>query len=433
MIPRYSRPEMTALWSDEARFAIWLEVELLALEKMSELGLAPKDAYKIARSKASFNAARVLQIEEEVKHDVIAFLTNVAETVGPESRFIHRGMTSSDLLDTSFAVQLQRSGALILSVLDTSIAAITKRAQEFKYTPIMGRSHGIHAEPTTFGVKLLSWAVELKRAKTRIEAAILEVSCGKISGPVGTFASLPPEVETHVMQKLGLTPEPVASQIVHRDRHGSFFNALALLGCSIERFAIEVRHLQRTEVREAEEKFTAGQKGSSAMPHKRNPILSENLTGLARLLRGYAVSAMENVALWHERDISHSSVERVIAPDACIISHFMLHRFLGLIEGLVVYPDRMMENLLSNRGLMFSGSLLVRLIDAGMVREDAYKLVQKHALAAWDADPDLETRVMACPEIVKFLKPQEIKEVFDLSRHMQHVDFIFERALKELA
>lgn len=430
MIPRYSRPEMTALWSDEARFAIWLEVELLALEKMSQIGLAPKEAYETARAKAKYNTERVLEIEEEVKHDVIAFLTNVAESVGPDSRFIHRGMTSSDLLDTSLAVQLKRSGDLILSLLDTCIDAVTKRAVEHKYTPIMGRSHGIHAEPTTFGLKLASWVVELRRARQRIVDGIAEVACGKISGPVGTFASLPPEVEEHVMQKLGLTAEPVSSQIVHRDRHAAFFSSLALLGCSIERFAVEVRHLQRTEVREAEERFTKGQKGSSAMPHKRNPILSENLTGLARLLRGYAVSAMENVPLWHERDISHSSVERVIGPDACIIAHFMLHRFLGLIEGLVVYPERMKENLLSNRGLIFSGSLLVRLVDSGMVREDAYRLVQKHALAAWDAAPDLETRVSECPEISKFLKPAEIKEVFDLSRHMKHVDFIFERALK---
>ena len=431
MIPRYSRPEMAALWSETQRFKIWLDVELLALEKMADLGLAPKEAYVEAKAKANFDAARVLEIEEEVKHDVIAFLTNVAEYVGPSSRFIHRGMTSSDLVDTSFAVQLKLSGERILDQVDSVILAIEKRATEHKYTACIGRSHGIHAEPTTFGLKLMSWAVELKRARTRVKAAVKEVSCGKISGPVGTFASLPPEVEAHVMQKLGLTAEAVASQIVHRDRHASFFSALALLGSSIERFAVEIRHLQRTEVREVEEKFTKGQKGSSAMPHKRNPILSENLTGLARLLRGYSVSALENIALWHERDISHSAVERVIAPDACIVTDFMLFRFLGLIEGLVVYPERMKENLGSSRGLTFSGTLLVNLVDKGMVREEAYRLVQKHALAAWDGGADLETRVLEDDDIRKFFSVEDIKGIFDIQRHMKHVDFIFDRALKE--
>ena len=423
---------MTALWSDDTRYSIWLEVELLCLKKMADLGLAPRSAYETAKKKATFSTPRILEIETEVKHDVIAFLTNVAESVGPDSRFIHRGMTSSDLLDTSFAVQLKRSGDLILDVLENVITSIIKRAEEFKYTLTIGRSHGIHAEPTTFGLKLMSWAVELRRASTRIRAALKEVSCGKISGPVGTFAALPPTVEEFVMKELSLSSEPVASQIVHRDRHASFFSSLALLGCSIERFVVEVRHLQRTEVREAEEKFTAGQKGSSAMPHKRNPILSENLTGLARLLRGYCVSAFENVPLWHERDISHSSVERVIAPDACIISHFMLHRFLGLVEGMVVYPDRMKQNLESNRGLIFSGSLLVNLVDKGMIREDAYRLVQSHALAAWDGGDDLETRVRKCPEIMKIMQPQDISAVFDISKHTEHVDYIFERSLRSI-
>jgi adenylosuccinate lyase len=432
MIPRYSRPEMTAIWSDDSRFSIWLEVELLALQKMADLGLAPKSAFETAKAKAKFDAKRVLQIEEEVKHDVIAFLTNVAEYVGEDSRFIHRGMTSSDLLDTSFAVQLKRSGELILDVLDKTIKAVVKRASEHKYSITIGRSHGIHAEPTTFGLKLMSWAVELKRAKDRIQSGIKEICAGKISGPVGTFAALPPAVEEFVMEKLGLSSEAVASQVVHRDRHAAFFTALALLGSSIERFAVEVRHLQRTEVREAEERFTAGQKGSSAMPHKRNPILSENLTGLARLLRGYAVSAMENIPLWHERDISHSSVERVIAPDACIVAHFMLHRFLGLVEGLVIYPERMKENLDSSKGLIFSGSLLVALVDAGMIREDAYKLVQTHALAAWDQGPDLLTRASGCPDIAKFLSADQLNQIFDLARHTKQVDYIFNRALKEV-
>lgn len=422
---------MTAVWSDESRFKIWLQVELLALEKMSEIGLAPKEAYIEAKEKANFDPKRVLEIEDEVKHDVIAFLTNVAEYVGPSSRFIHRGMTSSDLLDTSFAVQLKTAGEMLLARVTKVIDAIHKRAEEHRYTPTIGRSHGIHAEPTTFGLKLMSWAVELKRAKKRLAASIKEVSCGKISGPVGTFASLPPQVEEHVMKKLGLTAEAVASQVVHRDRHAAFFTALAVLASSIERFAVEVRHLQRTEVREAEERFTAGQKGSSAMPHKRNPILTENLTGLARLVRGYAVSAMENVALWHERDISHSSVERVIAPDACIVMDFMLHRFLSVVEGMVVYPERMMENLESSRGLTFSGTLLVNLVDKGMIREDAYRLVQKHALAAWDGGDDLQTRVLADSEVKKVMSEAEIKEVFDLKRHTKHVDYIFDRALKE--
>ena len=432
MIPRYSRPEMTAIWSDENRFKIWLEVELTALDKMSQLGLAPRSAYETTRAKANFDTARVLHIEEEVKHDVIAFLTNVAEYVGEDSRFIHRGMTSSDLLDTSFAVQLKQSGELILASLDKVIAAVLVRAQEHKTTPTIGRSHGIHAEPTTFGLKLMSWAVELTRAKKRLLSSIKEVSAGKISGPVGTFASLPPAVEEHVMKTLGLTSEAVASQVVHRDRHAAFFTDLALLGSSIERFAVEIRHLQRTEVREAEERFTAGQKGSSAMPHKRNPILSENLTGLARLLRGYAVSAMENIPLWHERDISHSSVERVIGPDGCVIAHFMLHRFLSLVEGMVVYPTRMQENLDSSRGLIFSGTLLVALVDAGMLREDAYKEVQTHALAAWDGGPDLRARVLASEQITKVLAPEKIEEIFDISRHFAQVDYMFERALKEI-
>jgi adenylosuccinate lyase len=432
MIPRYSRPEMTKIWSDENRFKIWLEVELTALEKMAELGLAPESAYLNARKLAKFDAKRVLEIEDEVKHDVIAFLTNVAEYVGEDSRFIHRGMTSSDLLDTSFALQLKQSGELILASLEKVIVATLTRAEEYRYTPTIGRSHGIHAEPTTFGLKVLSWAVELTRAKKRIQSALHEACAGKISGPVGTFAQLPPAVEEHVMSKLGLVCEPVASQIVHRDRHASFFSALALLGSSIERFAVEIRHLQRTEVREVEEKFTAGQKGSSAMPHKRNPILSENLTGLARLLRGYVVSAMENIALWHERDISHSSVERVIAPDACIVSHFMLHRFLSLVEGMVVYPKRMQENLDSSRGLIFSGSLLVALVDGGMVREDAYKEVQLHALAAWDGGDDLKGRALKAEKILSFLSVEKINEIFDIKRHFQQVDYIFERSLKEI-
>lgn len=422
---------MTAIWSDESRLQIWLEVETLALEKMADEGLAPKEAAVAVRARAKVDPKRAFEIEEEVKHDVIAFLTAVSETVGPEARFLHRGMTSNDLLDTSFAVQLKRAGVLILAELDRALTAVRERAEEFRYTPTVGRSHGIHAEPTTFGIKLISWYAELRRARRRIVAALEEVSVGKIAGAVGTYASVPPAVEAHVLQKLGLRAEAVPSQIVHRDRHAAFFNALAVLGSSIERAAVEVRHLQRTEVREAEERFTKGQKGSSAMPHKRNPILSENITGLARLLRGYAVTALENVPLWHERDISHSSAERVIAPDATIIAHFMLHRFSSLVEGLVVYPERMQANLDLTRGLVFSGSLLIALADSGMKREDAYRVVQTHALAAWEGGASLRDRIETDAEIAQVFSKEKIADIFDIRRHFAHVDMIFQRAIEE--
>lgn len=430
MIPRYSRPEMTALWSDESRFSIWLEVETLALEGMVKEGSAPQDSLDAVRKGGKFDTRRVLEIEQEVKHDVIAFLTNVAEYAGPKARYLHRGMTSSDLLDTSFAVQLRRAGEMLLNDIDAVCAALKKRATEYKLTPTIGRSHGIHAEPTTFGVKLAGWYAEMRRARARLEAAIETVSVGKIAGAVGTYASVSPQVEAHVMSKLGLKPETVATQIVSRDRHADFFTALALLASSIEKFSVEIRHLQRTEVREAEERFTAGQKGSSAMPHKRNPILTENLSGLARLVRGYAVSAMENVALWHERDISHSSVERVIAPDACIVVDFMLQRFTSVIDGLVVYPDRMQANLELTRGLVFSGTLLIALVDKGMTREAAYQKVQQHALAAWEGGPDLKERFKADAEVTKHLSAQDLETVFDLKRHTKHVEMIFDRAMK---
>jgi len=429
MITRYSRPEMNALWSDEARFQIWLEVETLAPEAMVEAGLAPREAYEAVKSKGRFDAARVLEIEREVKHDVIAFLTNVAESVGEASRFVHRGMTSSDLLDTTLAVQLLRAGKIILADIDRVLAALKRRALEHKNVPCIGRSHGIHAEPTTFGIKLAGWYAELARQRARVAAAVDEVAYGKISGAVGTYASVPPSVEAHVLGRLGLKAETVATQVVQRDRHAGFFSALALLGCSIERFCVEIRHLQRTEVREVEEKFTPGQKGSSAMPHKRNPILTENLTGLARLLRGYAVSAMENVPLWHERDISHSSVERVIGPDACILADFMLSRFESVVEGMVVHADRMVENLESTRGLIFSGALLVALVDHGVSREDAYRLVQKHALPAWEGGATLLERVRSDSVITERIPSAELDDIFDLKRHFRHVDLIVQRAL----
>jgi adenylosuccinate lyase len=431
MIPRYSRKEMADIWTDESRFKIWLEVETLALEGMVLEGLAPQSALDAVKTKGKFNTARVLEIEEEVKHDVIAFLTNVAEYAGPDARYLHRGMTSSDLLDTSFAIQLRNAGELILNDLDDALKAIKSKAEEHKFTPCIGRSHGIHAEPTTFGIKLISWYAELKRQKLRFAQAVKSVSAGKIAGAVGTFASIPPKVEEYVFDKLGLSAEAVPSQIVHRDRHAEYFCALAQIGSSIERFAVEVRHLQRTEVREAFEEFSKGQKGSSAMPHKKNPILSENLCGLARLLRGYAQIALENVALWHERDISHSSAERVIAPDATIIMDFMLQRFKKLVSGLVVYPEQMMNNLNLTRGTVYSGTLLLALVDNGFTREDAYKLVQTHALAAWEGGADLRERVLADKDIVSKLGLDNIERVFDIKRHFAHVDYIFSRALSE--
>jgi adenylosuccinate lyase len=420
---------MEAIWSDQSRFQIWLQIETLALEQMVKEGLAPAEAYTDLASKGAFDAARVLEIEAEVKHDVIAFLTNVAEYVGPNARFVHRGMTSSDVLDTTLAVQLARSGQLILKGIDTVCATLKRRAAEYKMTPCIGRSHGIHAEPTTFGLKLAGAFAEMRRQRRRFEQALVEVSVGKIAGAVGTYASVSPEVEAHVFKALGLRPEAVPTQIVSRDRHAAFFLALAQLATSIERFAVEVRHLQRTEVREAEEKFTKGQKGSSAMPHKRNPILSENLSGLARLVRGYAQSAQENVVLWHERDISHSSVERVIAPDACLVVDFMLARFNSLIDGLVVYPERMKQNLESTRGLVFSGTLLIALVDNGISREDAYRMVQRHALAAWEGGADLRERVFSDSEITSRVSVAKLEAVFDLKRHLTHVEMIFNRAM----
>jgi len=420
---------MAKIWGDEQRFALWLEVETLALEGMAKEGLVPAQAVKDARTCTSIDPARVLEIEQEVKHDVIAFLTAVAEKVGPSARFMHRGMTSNDMLDTTLAVQLKRSGTLILEGIDSLRLVLKKRAKEFESTVCIGRTHGMHAEPITFGLKLAGWYAELGRARRRLEAAITEISVGKLSGAVGTYASLPPSVEKHVMAALGLEAETVATQVVQRDRHAAFFLALALLGSSLERFCVEIRHLQRTEVGEAEEPFGSGQKGSSAMPHKKNPILSENLVGMARLLRGYAQAALEDVPLWHERDISHSSVERVIAPDACLLSDFMLHRFRSIVDGLVVHPERMLQNLEATNGIAFSGSLLIALADSGIKREDAYRLVQRHALEASKGGPSLSTRVEADEEITKYLSSERLGEVFDVKKHLAHVGMIIERAL----
>lgn len=420
---------MSSLWEDQARYQLWLEVELLALKAMAEAGLVPRESYQEVKAKAGFSVERIETLEKELKHDVIAFLSNVAEHAGPFARYLHRGMTSSDLLDTVFALQLVRSGQLILKGLDTLSECVRSQAEKYKHTPCAGRSHGIHAEPITFGLKLISWYAELRRQRQRIERACSEVAVGKISGAVGTYASVPPQVEEQVLGALGLRAETVSTQVVQRDRHAAFFSALALLGCSIERFCVEIRHLQRTEVREVEEEFSKQQKGSSAMPHKRNPVLSENLCGLSRLLRSYAEAAMENVPLWHERDISHSSVERVIAPDACALADFMLHRFTQIVKNLVVHEDRMMENLELTRGLVFSGTLLIKLADKGQAREDAYRVVQRHALAAWEGGPSFAERVRSDKEITKVLNAAELDEIFDLKRHLRHVDYIFNRVL----
>lgn len=429
MIERYTNPEMAAIWSDEARYRIWLDIERFALEGMVKIGVAPKEALDAYNEKANFTVDRVLEIEKEVKHDVIAFLTNVAEYVGPLSRFVHRGMTSSDVVDTCLAVQMRRAGLLLRSDIEALLTTLKTRALEFKHTPCIGRSHGIHAEPTTFGIKLAGWYAEMKRQLTRLNHAIDEVSVGKLSGAVGTYAGIDPSVEELVMVRLELKPETVATQVVARDRHAYFMSVLAGIGASIERFSVEIRHLQRTEVREAMEGFTKGQKGSSAMPHKRNPILTENLCGLARLIRSYAQACAENVALWHERDISHSSVERVAMPDATIALDFMLRRFNGVVANLVVDSERMLENLEMTRGTVFSGHLLLALVDKGVTREEAYRLVQQHALAAWDGGASLQERVESDPTVTAALSSDEIRGVFSLSRHLKEVDRIVDRAL----
>ena len=429
MISRYTNPEMADIWSDHSRYQIWLDIERYALEGLVKTGGAPAEALEAYNSKAAFSVDRVNELELQVKHDVIAFLTNVAEYVGPLSRYVHKGMTSSDVADTCLAVQMRRSGLLLEKQLKILMEAIKSRAIEFKDTPCIGRSHGIHAEPVTFGVKLAGWYAELKRQHSRLTQAIATISVGKLSGAVGVYGGIDPLVEELVMSRLELKPETVATQVVARDRHAEFMGCLAQIGSSIERFSVEIRHLQRTEVREVMEGFTPGQKGSSAMPHKRNPILTENLCGLARLLRGYAQSCFENVALWHERDISHSSVERVAVPDGCIALDFMLRRFTGVVTNLVVLPERMMSNLEMTRGTVFSGHLLLALVDGGMTREDAYALVQKHALAAFDGGASLYDRAKQDAVITKTLPGDKLDAIFDLRRYLKEVDRIVFRAL----
>ncbi len=427
MIPRYTRADMAKIWEPENRFRIWLEIETLACEAQAELGVIPREVVPVIREKGNFNIERIDAIEAEVKHDVIAFLTSVAEFVGPEARFIHQGMTSSDVLDTCLSVQMVQAADELLADLDMLLESLKIRALEHKDTVCMGRSHGIHAEPVTFGLKLASFYAEMQRNRTRLKAARENIATGAISGAVGTFANIDPFVEEYVCGKMGLTPEPVSSQVIPRDRHAEYFCVLSIIASSIERIAIEVRHLQRTEVLEAEEQFTKGQKGSSAMPHKRNPILSENLTGQARYIRAMCIPALENVALWHERDISHSSVERYIAPDATVALDFSLRRLNGLVRNLVVYPDNMVRNLNQMKGLVFSQKILLDLTQAGVSREDSYRLVQRNAMKVWEEGKDFQVELLADPEVVGALGEEKIRESFDLSYHLKHVDTIFKR------
>lgn len=430
MIPRYSRPEMAAIWSPETRFRIWFEIEAHATDALAELGVVPKEAARTVREKgekAVFDVQRIDAIEAEVKHDVIAFLTHLAELVGPEARFVHQGMTSSDVLDTCLNVQLTRAADILIADVDRLLAALKSRAFEHKMTPTIGRSHGIHAEPVTFGLKLAQAYAEFSRARERLLAARREVATCAISGAVGTFAQIDPRVEAHVAKAMGLAVEPISTQVIPRDRHAMYFATLAVVASSMERLAIEIRHLQRTEVLEAEEYFSPGQKGSSAMPHKRNPVLTENLTGLARMVRAYALPAMENVALWHERDISHSSVERMIGPDATVTLDFALNRLAGVIEKLVVYPENMQKNLDRLGGLVHSQRVLLALTQKGIAREDAYRIVQDNAMKVWRGEGDFLTLLKNDPRVTAKLSAKEIEDNFDLGYHFKHVDTIFRR------
>ena len=430
MIPRYARDRMVSIWSPETKFRIWFEIEAHATDALAELGVVPKEAAKKVWEKgkhAKFDVARIDEIEREVKHDVIAFLTHLSEIVGPEARFVHQGMTSSDVLDTCLNVQLARAADILIEDTDALLAALKKRAFEYKMTPTIGRSHGIHAEPTTFGVKLATYYAEFTRARARLVTAREEIATCAISGAVGTFANIDPKVEEHVAKAMGLKVEPVSTQVIPRDRHAAYFAALGVVASSLERLAVEIRHLQRTEVLEAEEYFSPGQKGSSAMPHKRNPVLTENVTGLARMVRSYAIPAMENVALWHERDISHSSVERYIGPDATITLDFALARMTGVIEKLVVYPDRMQKNLDATHGLVHSQRVLLALTQAGLAREDSYRLVQKNAMRAWNGEGNLLNLLKADPDVSKALPASQLEAMFDLGYHLKAVDTIFKR------
>jgi adenylosuccinate lyase len=431
MISRYSRPEMTRIWAPENRYRIWFEIEAHACDAQAALGVIPQNAARAVWERGAFEVERIEEIERETRHDVIAFLTNLAEHIGPDARFVHQGMTSSDVLDTCLAVQLKDAADLLLADLDGLLAVLKRRAFEHKYTPTVGRSHGVHAEPTTFGLKLAGNYAEFARNRVRLVAAREEVATCAISGAVGTFANIDPRVEAHVAEKLGLKPEPISTQVIPRDHHAQFFMTLALVAAAVERLATEIRHLQRTELREIEEYFAPGQKGSSAMPHKRNPVLAENLTGLARLIRSTVGPALENVALWHERDISHSSVERVIAPDATIALDFALARLTGLIDRLLVYPERMRENLEALGGLVDSQRVLLALTQVGVSREDAYRAVQRNAMAAWDGKGCFSDLLKQDGEITSFLGSAAIDALFDTAYHLKHVDTIFRRVFGE--
>ena len=431
MIPRYSRPEMTAIWEPENRFRIWLEIEQHASDAQAKLGVIPEEAARALRERGKFEVARIDEIEAEVKHDVIAFLTNLAEHVGPEGRFIHQGMTSSDVLDTCLAVQLTRAADILQGDIEVLLDVLKRRAIEHKNTLCVGRSHGIHAEPTTFGLKLAGYYAEFRRNLRRLNSARRDIATCAISGAVGTYANIDPGVEEHVAGALGLEIEPVSTQVIPRDRHAQFFATLGVIASSVERLAVEIRHLQRTEVGEAEESFAPGQKGSSAMPHKRNPVLSENLSGLARIVRSQVTPALENVALWHERDISHSSVERMIAPDATITLDFALARLSGVIDKLIVYPDAMAENLGRLGGVIFSERVLLALTQAGMSREDAYAAVQRNAMESWKGRGDFRGLLEADADVTKHLDGDSLSALFDLGGHTRHVDMIFARVFEE--
>ena len=430
MISRYSLPEMSSIWEPENKFKIWLKVEILACEALAKKGEIPKSALKDIQTKSQFNVDRIDEIEREVKHDVIAFLTCVAEHVGESARYMHMGMTSSDVLDTALAVQMKQSATLILKELSAFKVVLERQAKKYKLTPIIGRSHGIHAEPLTFGLKIANWYEEVKRNINRLKRARLTIAYGQISGAVGTFACIDPDVEEYVCAKLGLKPAPVSSQVIQRDRHAEFFSALAIIAGTIDKIATEIRHLQRTEVLEAEEFFSKGQKGSSAMPHKRNPIISEQMSGLARVVRANAFAAMENIPLWHERDISHSSVERVIGPDSTILIHYMLRKMTKMMDGLVVYPDNMMRNLEKTGGLIYSQSVLLALVRKGITREEAYKLVQKNAMQSWEKGKDFLMLLKKDKEISKLLSVTEIDKTFKLTTQYKNIDRIFKRVFK---
>ncbi len=427
MIKRYTRKIMGDIWTEENKYKTWLKVEILACEAMTQVGKVPKKVLSNIKKKANFSVQRIEEIEAETKHDVISFLTSVAEYVGPDSRYIHLGLTSSDILDTSMSYLLRQAGKIILKDCEKLLYALKKKAFEHKNTIMVGRSHGIHAEPITFGLKLAVWYDEMCRNRKRCERAVENISFGKISGAVGTFANTPPDIEAYVCKKLNLKPAPASTQIIQRDRYAEYFTALAIMASSIEKMAIEIRHLQRTEVLEAEEYFSKGQKGSSAMPHKRNPIGSENLSGLARVVRSNAMAALENVPLWHERDISHSSVERVIAPDSTILIDYMLNRLTGIIKNLVIYPERMEKNLNILQGLIFSQQILLSLAESGVTREDAYRMVQKQAMQVWKNNQDFKTLILKDKDISKYLGQKKIKEIFDVNYHLKYINAIFDR------